>query len=125
MYFDYFNSQRKHLFNHYDGLMLIGVHTFAQQDYLLYAIDLNDLAQVTYMLVPLETAETEFFKQTPKAFLQAKLGKNELYHYTCSFVEGEKVNLVRLLTETEAKEVFPTEEFRIQQEYKQAAFWVL
>lgn len=125
MNFDYFDSQRKHLFEYYDGIMLIGVHTFLQQDYLLYAINLHDMSNVTYMLAPLEAEEIEHFKQTPKAFLQGKLNKKELYYYTCSFVEGEDANHVRHLTVTEAKEVFPTEEFCIRHEYEQAASWVL
>lgn len=126
MEFNYFESARTNLFNYYDSLMTIGIHSYQNQKFLLYVIDWeNDLSTVEYMLTAVTDEEINQFKSGAKAFLQSKLQEEKLYHYTFSYVEGNDLNEIRLLTNDEAAEAFPTDEFAVDYEYKDDVTWVV
>lgn len=85
---------------------------------ILYAIDWDDkLDNCEYML---SIIDNEDIKQMTtdgvKSFLKSKLDKKELYHLTCGFWEDSPKDKIRLLTEEEAIESFPENEFILDYE---------
>ena len=107
-----------HRFEQNEGLVLIGIHTFRQQSFLLYLIDAApDASDIRYLLTEVTTDDIERFKQGAQAFLHAKLAENALYEYTCKRVitnnEISFVNTCQRLTNQEAQTYLPIIEFTV------------
>lgn len=115
MNFDYRKSEIKHLLDHYDSIPLILVVTYEGQDYLMYAIDWDaEKGFYEYMVTTL-TVEASYYvqKKGVRCFLQRQLVSGELYHLTTGMWVDSEPDIIRLLTEVEAKEAFPEEEFQL------------
>lgn len=115
MVFDYRKSEPKHVLDYYDGIPLILVMTYEGRDYLMYAIDWDmGKSSYEYMLTML-TAEACCYvqKKGVLSYLQKQLASAELYHLTTGLCLGEQPDSIRLLSEDEANDAFPKEEFRL------------
>lgn len=115
MHFDYKTAELKHLLEHYDGIPLIQVMTYKGKDYLMYAIDWNtDNCFYEYMVTSLSLEASYYVqKRGVLGYLQKQLASGELYHLKTGMWNDSEADELRLLTEEEAIEVFPKEEFQL------------
>lgn len=116
MKFNFGESTRKYLFEHYDGIPLITIHTYENVDYFLYAITWDkSLDKCEYMISIID--EYGFEQVTTsgvKSFLNKMLEQNKLYHCTFGFWEDSPEDKIRNITKDEALESFPVDEFILQ-----------
>ncbi|MEX3623748.1 hypothetical protein [Viridibacillus arvi] len=112
MNFDFGKSTTKHVFDYYDGIPLITIHTYENVDYFLYAITWDrSLDKCEYMLATIdEKGFEQVIKEGVKSFLNSMLKENKLYHHTFGFWEDSPKDEIRHLTKEEAIKAFPTNE---------------